>query len=340
MAIKAKDSKVKFRPHFKTHQSLEIGRIFRSYGVDKITVSSLDMALYFAKDGWDDITVAFPVNILEIDKIKFLSSKITLNLLFDSVDSVKFVSKTLTNNVNAYIKVDTGYGRAGVNYKDVRQLREIIKEIKRQSPIKFKGLLSHFGHTYYAKSIQEIKDIYFSSVKILKNLKSELSDFDTDIEISIGDTPSCSVIKNFNDVDEIRPGNFVFYDIKMLSLGVCSERDIAVALACPVVSVYNKRKEAIAYCGAIHLSKDSVNFNGKQIYGIPVKKKFNRWGKINKDNYVKSLSQEHSLLRLTDNFIKDLKIGDIIFIYPVHSCLTADAMKSYVSLEGKLLDHM
>ena len=40
MAAKAKAANVVFRPHFKTHQSREIGEWFRASGVDKITVSS------------------------------------------------------------------------------------------------------------------------------------------------------------------------------------------------------------------------------------------------------------------------------------------------------------
>ncbi len=43
----------------KTHQSREIGEWFRASGVDKITVSSLNMAMKFAEWGWNDITVAF-----------------------------------------------------------------------------------------------------------------------------------------------------------------------------------------------------------------------------------------------------------------------------------------
>ena len=65
MAAKAKAANVVFRPHFKTHQSREIGEWFRASGVDKITVSSLNMAMKFAEWGWNDITVAFPVNCLE-----------------------------------------------------------------------------------------------------------------------------------------------------------------------------------------------------------------------------------------------------------------------------------
>ncbi|MBO8152692.1 MAG: hypothetical protein H0Z30_09405 [Candidatus Marinimicrobia bacterium] len=52
MVQKAKRSNVIFRPHFKTHQSIEVGRWFRAQGVDKITVSSLRMAKYLADSGW------------------------------------------------------------------------------------------------------------------------------------------------------------------------------------------------------------------------------------------------------------------------------------------------
>ena len=68
MCRKAKENDLLFRPHFKTHQSLEIGRWFKDHGVKQITVSSLNMAMYFMSE-WQDITVAFPTNILEIDKI-------------------------------------------------------------------------------------------------------------------------------------------------------------------------------------------------------------------------------------------------------------------------------
>src|SRR4030042_2672023 len=79
MAGKAKASGARFRPHFKTHQSAEVGNWFRDFGVTAITVSSLDMASYFAKHGWSDITVAFIVNTLEIDIINDLAGRIKLN---------------------------------------------------------------------------------------------------------------------------------------------------------------------------------------------------------------------------------------------------------------------
>ena len=90
MAEKARKSGVHFRPHFKTHQSAEIGEWFRDIGVQAITVSSLNMAAYFSQNGWKDITVALPVNIREIEKINQLANQIKLNLLVESQESVKF----------------------------------------------------------------------------------------------------------------------------------------------------------------------------------------------------------------------------------------------------------
>ena len=51
MAEKAASHNLIFRPHFKTHQSLEIGSWFKEIGVSKITVSSIEMASYFSVEG-------------------------------------------------------------------------------------------------------------------------------------------------------------------------------------------------------------------------------------------------------------------------------------------------
>ena len=93
MAAKANAANVVFRPHFKTHQSREIGEWFRASGVDKITVSSLNMAMKFAEWGWNDITVAFPVNCLEHEKINALAAKIRLNLLLVHSEGARQLSE-------------------------------------------------------------------------------------------------------------------------------------------------------------------------------------------------------------------------------------------------------
>ncbi len=85
---------------------------------------------------------------------------------------------------------------------------------------------------------------------------------------SIGDTPCCSVADDFSNVDEIRPGNYVFYNLKMHQIGACTTEEIAVAVACPVVGKYPEREEVVIYGGAVHFSKDFLlNKKGGKFFG-------------------------------------------------------------------------
>lgn len=85
------------RPHFKTHQSKTVGHWFREVGIDRITVSSAGMAGYFAADGWQDITIAFPVNVREMETIVDLSSKVDLGLLVVDAWPIDILGQNLRN---------------------------------------------------------------------------------------------------------------------------------------------------------------------------------------------------------------------------------------------------
>jgi len=129
MAEMARRNRVIFRPHFKTHQSAEIGEWFRQAGVEAITVSSVSMAGYFAENGWNDITLAFPVNILEMDAINRLASQIRLNLLLESSETAAFLSLNLIAAAGIFIKIDTGYHRAGLDPEDTPAISAILSVI-------------------------------------------------------------------------------------------------------------------------------------------------------------------------------------------------------------------
>lgn len=112
MAEKARKNNVSFEPHFKTHQSKEVGEWFRDEGILAITVSSVSMAQYFSENKWKNITIAFPVNILELDKIDKILQKSSLTLLVQDVNTVKAL-ENLTKTVEVFIEIDNGYHRSG-----------------------------------------------------------------------------------------------------------------------------------------------------------------------------------------------------------------------------------
>jgi len=345
MADKALISGVNFRPHFKTHQSVYIAEFFKEESVSSITVSSLDMAVYFSRAGWKDISVAFPVNIKEIETINRLAGSANLHLLVESEETVSFLSNNLLFTVNIWIKIDVGSKRTGIDCRDFTAVKELARQISSSDKLRLMGLLTHAGHSYKAAGKDEVKNIYRDMVNKLYDLKDKLRDegYD-DIMLSVGDTPTCSLVADLSEVDEIRPGNFVFYDVTQVLIGSCTEEDIAVALACPVVAKHRDRMEIVVYGGAVHVSKDSVRLkDGTLIYGLTAFGNSSRvedgWGRALKNSYVKSVSQEHGVIKLDKEYFDRIKIGDVIYILPVHSCLTANLMRSYTILNsGQVVD--
>ena len=338
MVSKAKASNTILRPHFKTHQSVEIGRWFRDFGVDCITVSSIKMANYFAEDGWKDITVAFPVNILEWRDIDRLAKKINLNILIENPKAVKFLENHLNNPVGVYIKTDTGHGRTGVDAEDFDSFQEILTLLKPSKKLILLGFLTFAGHTYHAESTSEINAIKADAIRKLLALKTFFrSDFPL-LQLSYGDTPSCSIAKDFDEFDEIRPGNFVFHDEMQFQLGVCRREDIGVALASPVVAIHGKRNEIVIHGGAIHLSKESITDElGDDYYGMAVTLNNYSWDVNNIIGKVTKLSQEHGVVKVSGN-IDSISIGDMIAVLPIHSCLTANLINGYITTNGNRID--
>tara|TARA_B100000579_G_scaffold396633_1_gene375626 strand:- start:622 stop:1680 length:1059 start_codon:yes stop_codon:yes gene_type:complete len=312
-----KNSNVEIRPHFKTHQSLEIGRWFKKFGINKITVSSVSMAKYFSND-WDDITIAFPLNIHEVNDIIKLQEKININILIDSFEAL-IILLELDVKFNIYIKIDVGYNRAGLDVDDP-EVDKIIDHVSRSNKINILGFLSHFGNTYLSRSNKEIISIFNSSIKKLKSLNKRYPDY----QISIGDTPSSSIIKSYPDfINEIRPGNFIFYDLAQNKIGSCKLDDIALRVVCPIVSIYEDRSCMLIYCGSVHLSKDYILENEKKCYGYVYQGDY--WSLDNKIGKIVSLSQEHGIVKFDKN--EGFNIGQNVSIVPVHSCLTVDKMR-------------
>jgi len=341
MAQKAAEYKLKFRPHFKTHQSAEIGEWFKLFGVDAITVSSVQMAEYFAANGWRDITIAFSVNILEIENINRLAATIKLNILVENKEVAKVLSKNILYPLGVYIKIDTGAHRTGISASKTTTINGVLKQLLPNKKLKFKGFLTHAGHNYSAKSTNEIFSRHFDSLLKLKLLKQKYKKEFPNIEISIGDTPSTSICTTFDGVDEIRPGNFVFYDLMQQNLGVCAFEDIAVKIKCPVISKHISRNEIVIYGGAVHFSKESIsNVNGKEMFGRIVIEKKGKKILLDPLNYVSRLSQEHGILKVTQKQFKNFKIGDLVEIIPVHSCLTANILGHYQTTDGETIKMM
>jgi len=374
MLSRAEDWGVRFRPHFKTHQSADVAGLFSDRGVSACTVSSVSMATYFARSGWNDITLAVPLNLRQLEELRALvgrdvpsppsgASHLTLGILVDSADAVAPLAAGELPGVVVWIKVDCGYARSGVRWDDASELGRIAEAVDAAGSVTLAGILTHEGRSYAAESADDVRRVHAESLARMAAARASVAavrPVDAPLEVSVGDTPSASLVDTMDGVDEIRPGNFIFYDLTQLDIGSCAESDPAVAVACPVIGRYPERGEIVVYGGAIHLSAASradSRRSGRdtrqleegsgqlgegigQTYGCLVEVGGEGFGRLRLDAPVVRLSQEHGVIRAPSDIMGCVTAGDVLLVSPVHSCLTCAMHDHYLTLDGRRLDKM
>ncbi len=336
MAARAHAAGVRLRPHFKTHQSRTVGRWFRAAGVDAITVSSLAMAEYFADDGWRDITIAFPFHPGMLARVESLARRLTLGITIADAQALDDIR--IDAALDVWLKIDVGSGRTGFPHADSDAISAIARTLAARDDVHLRGLLAHAGHSYGARGAEAVLEVHEQTLTAMRGLRALLQPAVGKLELSVGDTPTCSIAERFPGIDEIRPGNFVFYDLSQWQIGSCSASEIAVAMACPVVARHPERGQLVVHGGAVHFSKDSIELDGERIYGLALEPRSQSWDGLQLQTRLIALSQEHGVVAAPAAVIATTRPGDTLLFAPVHSCLTADAMGRYRSLVGDRIE--
>lgn len=143
-------------------------------------------------------------------------------------------------------------------------------------------------------------------------------------EVSIGSTPTVAATDDFSGVTEIRPGNYVFYDLTQYRLGVCNPGDLALFVMADVVSV--NRDYAIVNAGSKSLSSDAgAHGTGGAGFGLALpldgSEPFN----------VVKLSEEHGFLERKG---RGVRVGQRVFIAPNHACPIANLFDELTAVDA------
>ncbi len=327
------------RPHVKTHKCVEVARIQAKGHSGAITVSTLAEARAFAAHGFNDITYAVPIEPGKFEEAVTLAKRdVRLALITDDPEMPPRLDEAARAGgviIDLFLKVDCGYHRCGVE-PDTEEALEIPRKITASPNLRFAGILTHAGHSYHCRSKDELLATAQHERDLMIGFAARLRADGIPVPtISIGSTPTIAAIDHLRGVDEVRPGNYIFFDAFQATLGSCRMEDCALTVLAAVVHRDRRRRKVVIDAGAIALSKDlgAIEFDPTCGYGRVLDLSGNDLGLR-----VESLSQEHGQVITTDEKVFDqLKVGTRVRVLANHSCLTAAQHSHYHVLEGDRL---
>ena len=338
---RVKEMGAALRPHIKTHKCIEVARIQTEGHSGAVTVSTLEEGRVFVANGFTDITYAVPIEPGKFQAAIDLSRNCEwLALITDSVDVPGALNDAAAKSgvtLNVFLKVDCGYHRCGVE-PHTKEAREIPQRIVESSNLRFAGILTHAGHSYHCQTHEEVLKLAQHERDLMSAFATELKNSGIPVPtVSIGSTPTITSVDHLNGVDEVRPGNYIFFDAFQATLGSCRPQDCALTVLASVVHRDIGRRKIIVDAGAIAMSKDrgAEHIDSHCGYGWVLDLDDNDLGLR-----VGSMSQEHGVFTSKDDAALDkLRVGTRVKILANHSCLTAAQHSHYEVVDGdKIVD--
>lgn len=332
------------RPHVKTHKSYEVlSEIISGGNTQGITVSTLKEAAYFLEKGVEDILYAVGIVPGKLDAIAGLMARgARIKVILDSAEAARQVAAkavALSISLPVLIELDVDRHRSGVDPQG-EELVAIAREIAGAAPaLVLKGVMTHAGESYHARSDAALKQAARNEAEAAVAAAKRLRDEGFPVEeVSIGSTPSALFYEDLSGVTEVRVGVYVFFDLVMAGIGVCSQTDIALSVLATIIGHQAERNWAICDAGWMAMSRDRGT-SGQEIdqgYGVVLSADGASLG----DMIVARTNQEHGMLESRDVPARplDLKLGDRIRILPNHACSTASQYDCYhVIEEGRVV---
>ncbi len=333
MRARAHDLGVALRPHVKTHKVPAIARIQHGGVAGPITVSTLAEARAFAAAGFRDILWALPMPIgREHEALELAKGLEQLGLLVDDLDGAARIAAA--GQADVWIKVDCGYGRAGVDPASAEAM-ELARWVHRHPRLNLRGLVTHGGHAYQCRDAEQVSQVAEQERSAVVGFATRLEEAAIPCPArSVGSTPTAVQARGLEGVTEIRPGNYAFFDAFQAAIGSCSLRDVALTVLATVIGRYPARDTLVLDAGALALSVDPGAQHAAPDCGFGA-----LFSEDQREQHAElslvALSQEHGKVRVQGGLRSGaFPLGSRVRIVPNHSCLAAACHPVYNTVRG------
>jgi D-serine deaminase-like pyridoxal phosphate-dependent protein len=314
MAALASRSRVSLRPHAKTHKSLRIARMQLEAGAGGICVAKAGEAEVMRSGGIGDILIAYPlVGEAKLARLLPLAADGGITLTADSVEVADGYSRLAARagrTLPVLLEIDSGMHRTGV---DPAVAGEVGAKIACLPGLELVGILTHAGHAHDVTAQPDIEAAARQEAKAMQQAAEQLEASKIPVRVvSAGSTITAPYLGADDGITEIRPGTYVFNDLRTLEMYACTPDQIAATILATVVSV--GRDRVVLDAGSKTLTMTATQQHGfGKVKGRPLSS-FTR------------LSEEHGVLSIAPGE-GDLRVGDRVQVLPIHICVCIDLQR-------------
>ena len=330
---------VALRPHVKTAKNIEVARRSMGRAVTGITVSTLKEADYFFEHGIRDILYAVGITPGKLDhvaRLRRLGADVAV--ILDSVEAARAVvakGVALRERFAVLIEIDCDGHRAGVQPGDPA-LVEIGRVLAGSGGAELRGVMTHAGSSYNARSVDEIRAVAEQERRAALRCADALKAAGLPCPVvSAGSTPTALYGESFEGITEVRAGVFVFFDLVMAGLDVCRTDEIALSVLATVIGHQKRKGWVISDAGWMAMSRDRGTAAQRidQGYGLVCDADGNPVEGV----IVSDANQEHGVISRRDGTALDVArfpVGTLLRILPNHACATAAQHDAYHVVDG------
>ena len=334
MQCRMNDLGVRLRPHVKTSKCLDVAKAQIAAGAQGITVSTLKEAEQFFEAGVKDILYAVGMAPSKLSRALALCQRgCDLKLITDNVMSAREIVEfgRMHNHVfEVWIEIDTDGHRSGIAPED-----DLLLEVARtlhDGGMQVGGVMTHAGSSYDYDRREDLRRIAKLEASLTLRAASRLRQAGLPCaEVSIGSTPTALSFENLEGVTEVRAGVYVFFDLVMHNVGVCSTDEIALSVLTTVIGHQPEKGWAIVDAGWMAMSRDRGTQKQKHDFGLGQICSVD--GQPMPGYIMSSANQEHGIVSREDtpdpDIVKTLPIGTLLRVLPNHACASAAQFPAY-----------
>jgi D-serine deaminase-like pyridoxal phosphate-dependent protein len=320
MAAYARENGLTLRPHIKSHKSLHMASMQIDHGATGLCVSTASEVQVMSRLNVD-MMLAYPlVGLTKLQRVLPILQGKLLSLVVDAgktLDAYRDFAQVHNLIIPVYVEVDTGMNRSGS--LPVESL-ELVKVIAKDPHFKFMGIMTHAGHAHSSIRPEALAEVARAEARIMGDLRVEIEKLGlSDFAVSAGSTLTSRYLKSSDGITEIRPGTYIYNDLRTMERWACSRDQIAATMLTTISSARDKR---------VTLDAGSKTLTTSQIPNYS-------YGQFSDDEtaIITRLSEEHGVVDLEEDLC-NYSIGDRVRVLPIHVCVWMDLQVEIYGIRG------